>query len=138
VARLVAEASGTALDRRARVRAVREPAIEESLPSLVDPQLLARLSESGRGGLLERIQLFESDGYDLRNADGTLELLVREAFHPEYQPFTAEHYELTSHSALYGGALNTATATVRVGEAVRSETEDGEGAVNALERSLRQ
>ncbi|PWT99106.1 MAG: hypothetical protein C5B51_27815 [Terriglobia bacterium] len=138
VARLVAEASITALDRRARVRVVREPAVEEALPALVDEKLLVRLDESSRQSLLQRIQLLESDGYDLRNAEGSLELLVREAFHPQVQPFTNEHYELTSHSALYGGALSTATVTVRVGEAVRSETEDGAGAVNALERALRQ
>jgi 2-isopropylmalate synthase len=34
--------------------------------------------------------------------------------------------------------MSTATATVRVGDAIRSETEDGDGAINALERALRQ
>jgi 2-isopropylmalate synthase len=137
-ARLVAEANGAALDRRGRVKVVREPSTEQVLPALVDRQLLARLTETARRELEDRIQLMESEGYDLRAADGTLELRVREAFHPEIQPFVAEHYELTSHSALYGGALSTATTTVRVGEGIRSETEDGDGAVNALERSLRQ
>jgi 2-isopropylmalate synthase len=137
-ARLVFEANDNALGRRSRVRLVHETGVEEVLPALVDPQLLARLNEPARRGLEDRIQRMESDGYDLRDADGTLELLVREAFHPEIQPFTAEHYQLTSHSALSGGAMSTATTTVRVGEGVRSETEDGDGAVNALERSLRQ
>jgi len=137
-ARLVADANGAAFDRRGRLRAVHEPSAEEVLPALIDPQLLARLDQTARRALEDRVRLAESNGYDLRTADGTLELLVREAFNPQIQPFVAEHYELTSHSALYGGALSTATTTVRVGEGIRSETEDGDGAVNALERSLRQ
>jgi len=63
---------------------------------------------------------------------------VREAVRPELRPFVAERYELTSHAALYSAPVSTATATLRVGDVVRSETEDGDGAVNALERSLRQ
>lgn len=138
VARLVAEANGDALERRGRVRVVREPAVEEVLPGLVDPQLLARLNETARRALDDRIRTAQAEGYDLRAADGNLELLVRQAFHPEIQPFVAEHYGLTSHSALYGTALSTATVTLQVGEGIRSETADGDGAVNALERALRQ
>ena len=130
VARLVAEAGRTALDRRARMHVVGE--------ALVDQSLLAKLAEPDRRALMDRIQRMESDGYNLRNAGGTLELLIREALNPEIQPFLAEHYELTSHSALCGAAMSTATATVRVGDAIRSETEDGDGAINALERALRQ
>jgi hypothetical protein len=54
------------------------------------------------------------------------------------RPFRAEHYELTSHSGLSGGVVTVATTTVQIRDTVRSETEEGDGAINALERSLRQ
>jgi 2-isopropylmalate synthase len=138
VARLVAEAGRDALGRRGHVGVPPAPVAERSLLDGVDPQLVAGLTEPGRRDLLGRIEFLEADGYELRTADGTLELLVREALQPNLRPFVAERYELTSHSALYAAPVSTSAATVRVGDTVRSETEDGDGAVNALERSLRQ
>lgn len=84
------------------------------------------------------MEAIEAEGLNLCAAGGSLELLARRALHPELQPFVPERYELNSHSALYGGGLSSATATIRVAEQLRSETEDGDGAVNALERALRQ
>jgi 2-isopropylmalate synthase len=104
----------------------------------MDPELMAQLTENGRRALNDRIQILEIEDYDLRTAGGTLELLVRESIDPDATPFVAERFEITSHSALYGGALTTATATIRAGDAVRCESEDSDGGVNALERSLRQ
>lgn len=138
VARLVAEAGRAALGRRGRVGPVQTPVAEGSVLDSVDPQLVAGLTEAARRDLLGRFEFLAADGYELRAADGTVELLVREALRPDLRPFVAERYELTSHSALYAAPVSTATATVRVGDVVRSETEDGDGAVNALERSLRQ
>jgi len=138
VARLVAEAGRTALERSGHARLPQTPMAEESVLDRVDPQLVAGLTEAGRRDLLGRIEFLEADGYELRTADGTLELLVRDTLQPELRPFVAERYELTSHSAIHAAPVSTATATLRVGDAVRSETEDGDGAVNALERSLRQ
>jgi len=77
-------------------------------------------------------------GYHLRTAHGTLELIVREALSPDQRPFEAERYDLESHSGLYNGSVTAATATVRAGEAIRTESEQGAGPVDALERSLRQ
>jgi 2-isopropylmalate synthase len=45
---------------------------------------------------------------------------------------------VTSHSAPDGAALSAATVTIRVGDNVRCESEEGVGPVNALERCLRQ
>jgi 2-isopropylmalate synthase len=137
VARLVAEAGREAIGRRSRV-GTPAPVAEGSVLDTADPNLVAGLTELGRRELLGRIEFLEADGYELRVADGTLELLVREVLRPELRPFVAERYELTSHSALYAAPVSTAAATVRVGDVIRSETEDGDGAVNALERSLRQ
>jgi len=138
VARLVAEAGKEALGRHGRGGLAQAPMAEASLLNGAEPPLAAELSDAARRDLQSRIEFLEADGYELRTADGTLELLVREALHPELRPLVAERYELTSHSALYAAPVSTATATLRIGDTVRSETEDGDGAVNALERSLRQ
>ena len=138
VARLVADAGRDAIGRRGHVGLQPAPVAEGSLLDIVDSQLVAGLTEPGRRDLLGRFEFLEADGYELRTADGTLERLVREALQPDLRPFVAERYELTSHSALYAAPVSTATTTVRVGDMVRSETADGDGAVNALERSLRQ
>lgn len=117
----------------------REPRPDaEALLSSVDERLCARLADTDRRTVAERIHLLESLGYNLRAARGTLELLVREALSPDQRPFEPEGYELVSHSALYSGAVASATATVRAGDAIRSESEQGTGPVDALERSLRQ
>ena len=110
----------------------------EGLLATVDERLRSQLGVYERRGVLDRILLLEAMGYDLRTAHGTLELLVRETLHPDLHPFEAERYELAGHSALYGAAVSTATATVHAGDAVRSESEEGAGPVDALERSLRQ
>lgn len=117
----------------------REPPHEpEALLGLIDDGLNARLKNRERRTVVDRIRLLESMGYELRTARGTLELLVREALSPEQRPFEAERYEVASHFALYGDAVTTATASIRAGDAVRSESEQGTGPVDALERCLRQ
>jgi len=138
VARQVAEAGRDALGRRGHHSIPPTPAIEGPLLDIVDARLAIQLTDALRRDLEGRIEFLRADGYELRTADGTLELLIREALQPELQPFVAERYDLTSHSALYSAPVNTATATVRVGDFLRSETEEGDGPVNALERSLRQ
>jgi len=54
------------------------------------------------------------------------------------RPFEAERYEVTSHFAVFGESVSKASVTVRVSNAFRSESEQGTGSVDALERSLRQ
>ena len=137
VARQVGEASSAAFGRRVRVGVAQMTTPGETILDGIEPKLLAALSSTGKRALLDRIHLMELEGYEFRIANGSLELLVREEVDPQSRPFIAERYDLTSHSGLTGG-VSTATATVRSGESVRSETEDGDGAVNALERSLRQ
>ncbi|HEV3334388.1 MAG TPA: alpha-isopropylmalate synthase regulatory domain-containing protein [Bryobacteraceae bacterium] len=138
VARLVADAGREALGRRGPAGLAQAPVAEGSPLDGVDPHLVTELTDAARRDILGRIEFLQADGYEMRAADGTLELLVREAVRPELRPFVAERYELTSHAALYAAPVSTATATMRVGDVLRSETEDGDGAVNALERSLRQ
>jgi 2-isopropylmalate synthase len=137
VARIVAEAEAATLERRVQASPVEAVRPGEGILQLLDPHLLHGLPERRRRALLDQVEALEAADYDLRHAGGTLELLAREALRPEIRPFFAERYELESHSGLSGG-LSTATVTIRTGDHLRTETEDGDGAVNALERALRQ
>lgn len=130
VARFIVDAGAMPV----RLKLVRD---EEALLEEVDKRLSGRLTSVARRAALERIRLFESAGYELHTANGTLELLVREALSPE-RPFATERYELTCHATPYQEAMTTATARLRVGDAVRSESEQGAGPVDALARALRQ
>lgn len=94
-----------------------------------------RLKSVERRGVVERIRLLESAGYELHTSNGTLQLLVREALSPE-RPFAAERYELACHATPHREAMTT--ARLRAGDSVRSESEPGAGPVDALARALRQ
>jgi 2-isopropylmalate synthase len=114
------------------------PPDAEGILSTVKEQLRSQLKSREARGVVDRIGLLESMGYHLRTAGGTVELLVREALFPEQRPFEAERYEVVSHFAQFGEAVTTASVTIRVGDAIRSESEQGAGPVDALERALRQ
>ena len=97
------------------------------------------LSDTAGRELLQRIKQMEHEGYDFESAEGTFELLVREAARPEFHPFDVVRYEVSTK--LLPGAdetVTTASVTLRVGEAVHSSTAVGHGPVNALDLCLRQ
>src|SRR5438552_5749376 len=98
--------------------------------------LADRLSEDARRELLERIKQMEYEGYELEAAEGTFELLVREALHPGLKFFDVESYEVatrmsgsTSHSV--------ATVNIRAQDGAHSATATGHGPMNALDLGLR-
>jgi len=131
VARFIAEAGAPPLF-------VEPEADAEKLLRSIDSRLRGRLNSRERHAVLDRVRLLDSMGYQLGDARGTLELAVREALSPDQRPFEAERYEVVSHSAMYSMPVSSATATVRIGDAIRTESEEGSGPVEALERSLRQ
>ena len=65
--------------------------------------LADRLDEDARRELLERIKQMEYQGYELEAAEGTFELLVREALHPGLHFFEVVNYEVTTRA---GGRLH--------------------------------
>src|SRR5262249_5713474 len=89
-----------------------------------------------RRELLERIKQMEYEGYELEAAEGTFELLVREALHPGMKFFDVDSYEVSTRS---GGASTqtTATVTLRAQDGVHSATAIGHGPFNALHLCLR-
>src|SRR5580704_12563473 len=99
--------------------------------------LADRLSEDSRRELLERIKQMEFDGYELEAAEGTFELLVREALHPGLQFFAVDSYEVSTRTSGAGPSRTTATVTLRAQDGVHSATADGHGPFNALHLCLR-
>jgi 2-isopropylmalate synthase len=108
--------------------------------------LKENLTDTARRELLQRIKMMEHEGYDFEAAEGTFELLVREAADPEFHPFDVVSYEVLTRlqSGIAGKLPNndetvtTASVTMRVGEDVHSHTAVGQGPVHALDICLRQ
>src|SRR6478672_2163048 len=69
--------------------------------------LADRLDEEARRALLERIKQMEYEGYELEAAEGTFELLVREALHPGTHFFDVESYEVATRAAGNGPSHST-------------------------------
>ena len=106
----------------------------------------ADLNDTSRRALLEKIKYMEYQGYDFETAEGTFELLVREAANPEFHPFDVVSYEVStklqgntnSRLAPNEETITTASVTLRVEDDVHSSTAIGNGPVNALDVGLRQ
>ncbi len=99
--------------------------------------LADRLGEDARRELLERIKQLEYEGYELEAAEGTFELLVREALHPGTHFFDVESYEVATRSAGASGSQSTATVTVKANDGVHTATAVGHGPFHALHVCLR-
>jgi 2-isopropylmalate synthase len=99
--------------------------------------LADRLDEEARRELLERIKQLEYDGHELEAAEGTFELLVREALQPGLHFFDVDSYEVSTRAGGQDGAHSTATVTLRAGDGVHSATATGHGPFNALHLCLR-
>ena len=99
---------------------------------------LDRLSEEARRELLERIKHMEYQGYELEAAEGTFELLVREALHPGVHFFEVVGLDVATKMMAHHGTQTTATVTLKAQDGVHSATATGRGPVNALDLCLRQ
>jgi 2-isopropylmalate synthase len=91
-----------------------------------------RLDDAARRELLDRIKHLEFQGYELEAAEGTFELLVREALNPGLQVFEVVSYEVTTRAD-----VSHATVTLKVNDDVHSATAAGNGPVHALDEALR-
>jgi 2-isopropylmalate synthase len=95
-----------------------------------------RLTDETRRELLERIKHLEFQGYELEAAEGTFELLVREALHPGLKLFEIVDFEVTTKGNRHSNS--TATVTLKAKDGIHSSTATGHGPVNALDLCLRQ
>ena len=94
--------------------------------------LADRLDDAARRELLDRIKQMEFQGYELEAAEGTFELIVREALNPGAKLFEVVSYETTTRSD-----GTSATVTLRTQDGVHSATAAGNGPVHALDLALR-
>lgn len=93
-----------------------------------------KMGEPERKVLLERIKQLEHEGYELEAADGTFELLIREAAGASNHFFDVVNWDVITRQ---GGS--TATVTLGVRGEVKSQAAVGvHGPVNALDLALRQ
>ena len=92
-----------------------------------------RLDDAARRHLLDRIKQMEFQGYELEAAEGTFELLVREALRPGLNLF-----EVVSYEVITKAANSTANVTLKAQENVLTASASGNGPVNALDVALRQ
>jgi len=92
-----------------------------------------RLDDTARRELLDRMKQMEFQGYELEAAEGTFELLVREALRPGLHFFEVVNYETTTRS----NGMSSATVTLKAQDGVHSATAQGNGPVNALDLALR-
>jgi 2-isopropylmalate synthase len=95
--------------------------------------LEARLDGEARRNLLEQVKQLEYQGYELEAAEGTFELLVREALHPGVNLFEVINYDVTTR--MVGGT--SATVTLRIQDNVHTAAATGHGPMNALDLCLR-
>jgi 2-isopropylmalate synthase len=73
----------------------------------------------------------------LEAAEGTFELLVREALNPGMHFFEVEGYEVSTKATATGDSRSTADITVRTQDGVHSATATGNGPFHALHVCLR-
>jgi 2-isopropylmalate synthase len=99
--------------------------------------LVDRLSEEARRELLERIKLLEYQGYELEAAEGTFELLVREALNPGVHFFDLVKLEVATTMEDNAKSRTSASVTIRAQGSIHSATGQGHGPVHALDVCLR-
>ena len=99
--------------------------------------MAGRLNDEARRVLLERIKQMEYEGYELEAAEGTFELLVREALQPGLHFFDVDRYEVSTRSSAGGGSETTATVQLHGADGVHQATATGHGPFNALHVCLR-
>ena len=108
------------------------------LYKLKEQGLDERLTEEARRGLLERIKQLEYIGYELEAAEGTFELLVREALRPGQHFFEVINFEVTTKMNGSRPSTTTGTVNIKAQDGVHSATASGHGPVHALDLCVRQ
>jgi 2-isopropylmalate synthase len=108
------------------------------LYKLEEHGLANRLTDDARRELLDRIKQLEFLGYELEAAEGTFELLVREALNPGVSFFEIINFETATKATGNKVSQTTASVNLRAQDGVHSATATGHGPVNALDVCLRQ
>ncbi|MFN0169001.1 MAG: alpha-isopropylmalate synthase regulatory domain-containing protein [Bryobacteraceae bacterium] len=89
-------------------------------------------------GMEEQIALLDEEDYDVKAADGTLELLIHQAVNPELRPFEVIYWEVSTHKPPAAKAQTSASVSVRAGDSILSAKAEGDGPIHALDQCLRE
>lgn len=95
------------------------------------------LGDEARRALLERIKFMEYEGYDFEVAEGTFELMVRQALNPNRHFFDLVGFDVYTKSN--GGAESNAIANVivKINGEIYPAGGTGHGPIDALHEALR-
>ena len=133
---------------------------EHVIPTMVGNRQRVLVSDyAGRSALLEKVEAFgiklnkedakvqelintlkerESEGYQFEGAEGSFELLMREAMGTHIPSFELLGFRvIVEKKQDHGTSFSEATVMVKVGEVVEHATAVGAGPVNALDHALR-
>jgi 2-isopropylmalate synthase len=87
--------------------------------------------------IMEKIKQLENEGYQFEGADGSLELLLRQAYGELEEIFTFESFKILVEKTAQQAVVSEAIVKIKVhGETVYTAAE-GNGPVNALDNALR-
>lgn len=87
--------------------------------------------------VVARLKALEQEGYQFEGADASFDLLIRKAL-GTYQPlFELEHFRILSERPIRVDCGAFALIKIRVGGQSEITAEEGDGPVNAMDRSLR-
>ncbi|MFO7302581.1 MAG: citramalate synthase [Acidobacteriota bacterium] len=98
--------------------------------------LASRLDADARRALLERVKQLEYEGYEFEAAEGSFELIVRQALQPDASFFEVDGYEVTLRSAAGDEPRATATVSLRTAAGPLAGSATSHGPFNALHEAL--
>ena len=87
--------------------------------------------------ILARVVSLENLGYQFEAADGSFDLLVRQALGTFRPHFELLKYHVEVEAAAGGDPITEATVKVRIGDTVHHVVAEGDGPVNALDAAMR-
>ena len=95
-------------------------------------------SSEEAGEILEELKRLEHEGYQYEDADASFELILRRARGEVPAFFELVHFHTHVHREADEGAPDaSAIVKLRIGEAEKLESAEGDGPVSALDRALR-
>jgi 2-isopropylmalate synthase len=100
-------------------------------------QLGLEIDSAALGTVLDTLKHLEHEGYHFEVADGSLELLLRQATGWEQSFFRLESFRVITEQREDGSFVTEATIKVHVGDERLVATGEGNGPVNALDTALR-
>ena len=101
-------------------------------------ELDLELDAAALADILTRLKTLEHDGYHFEVADGSLELLMRQAGGWAQTFFRLESFRVITEQREDGHFVTEATIKVHIGDRRAVATAEGNGPVNALDAALRQ